>query len=267
MTLKINRSPLLCYIKLCASFHSHWWIHTGVTVRKCPIGVKIGDFLSHVTLKIDKWPWRTIGYIFYATSSFVHHFADSDEFKLELQPGNLPFGWKSEFFVACDLEIWRMTLKNNRTPLLCYCKLCESFHSHQWIQTGVRVRKRPIRVKIGDFLSRVSVTLKFDGSPWKTKGHLSYATSIFFASFHRHMWIQIGVSPFSISPFVIAVTSHGCHDVSNHRQQLFRAKNKKTSKSSTLVSLCEGKPPVTDGFPSQDASNWVNKPQETTIKR
>ena len=26
MTLKNNRAPLLCYFKLCAAFHSHWWI-------------------------------------------------------------------------------------------------------------------------------------------------------------------------------------------------------------------------------------------------
>ena len=37
------------------------------------------------------------------------------------------------------------------------------------------VRKRPIWVKIGYVLSRV--TLKFDGWPWKTLGHLSFAVS------------------------------------------------------------------------------------------
>ena len=79
---------------------------TGVTVRKCPVWVKIDDF-----------------------------------------------------FKLCDLEIWRMTLKNNRSPLLCYFKLCASFHDHMWIQTGVTVRKR---------LSWVltSVTLTFDLWPW-----------------------------------------------------------------------------------------------------
>ena len=54
-------------------------------------------------------------------------------------------------FVPCDLEIWWMTLKNNRAPLLCCFKLCATFHSHQWIQTGVAVRKRPIWVKFDDF--------------------------------------------------------------------------------------------------------------------
>ena len=44
MTLQNNRAPLLCYFKLCAAFCSHWWIQTGVTVRKRPIWVKFDDF-------------------------------------------------------------------------------------------------------------------------------------------------------------------------------------------------------------------------------
>ena len=44
MTLKNNQAPLLCYFKLCAAFRTHWWIQTGVTVRKRPIWVKFDDF-------------------------------------------------------------------------------------------------------------------------------------------------------------------------------------------------------------------------------
>ena len=63
------------------------------------------------------------------------------------------------FLEPCDLEIWQMTLKNNRAPLLSNIKLYASFHHHMWIQTGVTVRKR---------LSWVvtSVTLTFDLWPW-----------------------------------------------------------------------------------------------------
>ena len=106
MTLKNNRAPLLFYFKLCASFRSHWWIQTGVTVRKRP---------------------------------------------------NL--GQNRRFLELCDLEIWRMTLKNNRAPLLSNIKLYASFHHHIWMQTGVTVRKQ---------LSWVvtSVTLTFDLWPW-----------------------------------------------------------------------------------------------------
>ena len=151
MTLKNNRASLLCYFKLYASFRSHRWIEAGVTVRKRPIWVKIDDFFSRVTLKFDVWPWKTIGHLFYATSSFVHHFVAIRDFKLELQSGNANLGRIRRFLEPCDLEIWRMTLKNNRAPLLCYFKHCASFCSHWWIQTGVTVRKRPIWVKFGDF--------------------------------------------------------------------------------------------------------------------
>ena len=100
MTLKNNRVPLMYYFKLCASFHSHLWIQTWVTVQKRPIWVQIDDF-------------------------------------------------------PCDLEIWLMTLKNNRAHLLCHIKLCVSFHHHMWIQTGVMVRKHLNWVW-------TSVTLTFD---------------------------------------------------------------------------------------------------------
>ena len=107
MTLKNNRAPLLCYFKLYASFHSHRWIQAGVTVRKRPIWVKIIDFFSRVTLKFDRWPWKTIGHLFYATSSFVHHFEAIRDFKLELQSGNAQFGSNSTIFRA--VWPWNLT--------------------------------------------------------------------------------------------------------------------------------------------------------------
>ena len=150
MTLKNYRTPLLYHIKFCSSFQSHRWIKTWV--QKPSIRVEIGDFSSRVTLKFDKWPWKTIGRIFYAASSFVHHFVAISEFKLELQSENVQFGSKSTIFC---LEIWRVTLQNNRTHLLSNIKLCASFHHHMWIQIGVMVRKR-----INWVLT--SVTLTFD---------------------------------------------------------------------------------------------------------
>ena len=100
MTSKNNRALLLYYIKLCASFQIHWWIQTGFTVQKCSIRVEIGDMLSCVTLKFDGWPCKTIGHLFYPTSSFVHHFVPIGEFKLRLQSGNAQFGSKSTIFLA-----------------------------------------------------------------------------------------------------------------------------------------------------------------------
>ena len=99
MILENNRAPFLFYIKLCASFQSHGLIQSGVTVRKRSI-LKNRHFLSRVTLKFDRWPWKTIGHLYYTTSSFVNHFEAKGEIKLELHSGNPQVGSKSAIFVA-----------------------------------------------------------------------------------------------------------------------------------------------------------------------
>ena len=139
-------------------------------------------FIVPCDLKIWWMTLKTIGHLFYVASSFMHHFIAISEFKqTKVSPETLNSGQNQRFCVPCDLEIWWMTLKNNRAPLLCYFKLCAAFRSHWWIQTGVTVRKRPIWFKIHDLLSRV--TLKFDGWPWKTIGHLFYVASSFIHHF------------------------------------------------------------------------------------
>ena len=60
MALKNNRAPLLCYFKLCASFRSHWWIKTGVAVRKRPIWMSLNkanlrDLIAATRLVISNW--------------------------------------------------------------------------------------------------------------------------------------------------------------------------------------------------------------------
>ena len=66
-------------------------------------------------------------------------------------PETLNSGQNWQFYILCDLEIWRMTLKNNRALLQCCFKLRASFRSHQWTQTRVTVLKRPSLVQIDDF--------------------------------------------------------------------------------------------------------------------
>ena len=85
------------------------------------------------------------------------------------------------FLEPCDLEIWRMTLKNNRAPLLSNIKLYASFHHHMWIQTGVTVRKR---------LSWVvtSVTLAFDLWPWPFAWTLRWSLVITPENFMMIRW-------------------------------------------------------------------------------
>ena len=207
MTLKNNRAPLLFYFKLVASFRNHWCIETWVTVRKRPIWVKIDDFFSRVTSKFDIWPWKTIGHLFYATSSFVHHFIAIGEFKLELKSGNAQSGSNSTIFsavwpwnLADDLEQGKSEgfdscdLPSNLAQILSKSSIFQPvwpwnlMHDlKQGKSEGFEscdrpiIRKRPIWVKIGDILYRV--TLKFDGWPWKTIGHLSFAVSSFVQHF------------------------------------------------------------------------------------
>ena len=187
MTLKHNRAPLLCFVHL---FNAISKFKLKLQSRNAQFRSKSMIFVfSCVTLKFYGWPWKTMGHLFYTTSCFVHHFVPIGEFKLELQSGNAQFGSKSTIFLAvwpwnltndlyaigefklelqsrsaqfgskstilgeCDLAIWLMTLKNNRAPLLCYFKLCATFQSHWWIQTGVTVQKCPIWVKINNFLA------------------------------------------------------------------------------------------------------------------
>ena len=107
MTLENKRAPLLCCFQLCATFHSHWWIQTWVTVWKRPIWVKFDDFESRTTLKFDGWPSKTIGHLFYATSSFVHNFVAIGEFKLQLQSRNAQSGSNLTIFRA--VRRWNLT--------------------------------------------------------------------------------------------------------------------------------------------------------------
>ena len=104
----------------------------------------------------------------------------------------------------------RMTSKFDGWPrqimghlLYATSELCASFQSHQWIQTRVIVRKRPIRVKrvtvqkcpiwvkIDYFFHRV--TLKFDAWPWKNNRAPLLCCFKLCASFHSHQWIQTRV--------------------------------------------------------------------------
>ena len=66
------------------SFQIHLWIQTNVAVWKRSNLIKIGIFLSRVTLTFDGWPCKTIGHIFYAMLSFVHHFETISDFKLQV---------------------------------------------------------------------------------------------------------------------------------------------------------------------------------------
>ena len=138
--------------------------------------MKFDYFWSRVTLKFDGWPWKTIGHLYYATSSFVHHFV-----AIGYSPETPNLGQICQFLEPCDLEIWRMTLKNIRAPLLSNIKLYASFRHHMWIQTGVAVRK-PLSWVV------TSVTLTFDLWPWPFAGTLPWSLVITPENFMMIRW-------------------------------------------------------------------------------
>ena len=65
-----------------------------------------------VLIELRVWPWNLtdelekIGHLFYATSSFVHHFMAIAEFKMELQSGNAQFD--SKLAICCPVWPWNL---------------------------------------------------------------------------------------------------------------------------------------------------------------
>ena len=157
---------------------------------------------------------------FYTTSSFVHHFKAIGEFKLELQSRNPQFGSKSAiFFVPCDLEIWLMTLNNNRAPL----QYCQALHliSKSWVNSN--------RSYSGEILNLVQnqwffVPCDLETLRWRHNGHNN-------------------------------VSNQQPHDCLLNC--LFRRRSKKTWKL-CVTDLCTGNSPGNGEFPAQMASNAEN---------
>ena len=69
--------------------------------------IQIVNFSARVTVKFDGWPCKTIGHLFYATSSFVKHFVPIGEFKHKLQSGNAQSGSNLTIFRA--VQPWNLT--------------------------------------------------------------------------------------------------------------------------------------------------------------
>ena len=112
----------------------------------------------------------------------------------ELQSGKAQFGSKLAIFflsrVTLKFDAWPCKTKGH--PF--YGTSFVHHFSHRLIQTGVTIRIRPIWAWGEVFLSLV--TLKFDGSPWKTiRAPLLYAMSNFVHHVHSHRLIRTGVKP------------------------------------------------------------------------
>ena len=106
MTLINDKAPLWCYFKLCASFCSHWWIQTGVTVLKCSISVTMDDFflpcdleMLWMSLKNNRAPLLCC----FKLCALLH---TSDNSNLSYSPETLYSG-QNRFF--CHIWPWNLT--------------------------------------------------------------------------------------------------------------------------------------------------------------
>ena len=115
---------------------------TGLVI---PYWIQIVDFPACVTLTFDGWPRKVTGHFFYTMSSFVCASFQTHQW---IQ-AKVTVRKRSIRFEIDILSLWPWNLKDdhgNNRALLLYYKLCGSFQSHEWIQTGVTVWKRSIRV-------------------------------------------------------------------------------------------------------------------------
>ena len=127
---------------------------------------------------------------FWPSWSLIIPFRDWGKYDSSSKTLNSGTNWP--YSVPSDLKIWRMALKNIKTPFLCYFKLCALFRSRWFIQTGVTLRKRRNRsisvISLVPYdLEIWQMTLKNNGTP------LQYCIK-HSASLHCHMWIQDGVT-------------------------------------------------------------------------
>ena len=144
--------------------------------------------LSRVTLKFDWWPWKTIGHLFCATSSFVQYFVAIGEFKLELESGNAQSGSNSTIFRA----VWPWNLtddleKQQGTSSMLLQALCSIsyplVHSNLSYSPETPNLGQILRFLMPCDLENWQMTLKNNRAPLLCYFKLC-------ASFLSHWWIQ-----------------------------------------------------------------------------
>ena len=154
--------------------------------------IQIVNFSARVTVKFNGWPCKTIGHLFYATSSFVHHFVPIGEIKLVLQSGNAPFGSKSAIFWA----VWPRNFtddpqKQKSTSSMLLQALC--IISYPLVNSNLSYSpETPNLGQIWRFLE------PWDLEIWRMTLQTNRAPLLFFfklcASFLSHWWIQTWVT-------------------------------------------------------------------------
>ena len=154
-----------------------------------------GDYRIITHLYGDQWEVAISGFGIFSKwlSAFCFEQGKSEGFDNCDQPSNLTeIGFKSSIFQPCGLEIWLMTSKNYRAPLLHYIKLCASSETPRWIRTAVAVQKCSVLVKISDFFAPCDLEIQW--MTLKNNRDLLLCYIKLCASFQSHQWIQAKVT-------------------------------------------------------------------------
>ena len=93
-------------------------------------GSKSANFCFTATLKFDRWHWKIIGWLFYATSSYVCHFVANYEFKMVMVRKHL--NWVKICFDLRDLDLWYLTLTFCMNMALSMVITTENFRMVRW---------------------------------------------------------------------------------------------------------------------------------------
>ena len=145
----------------------------------------------------DEHKWCTQAIVYSLSTNFNGKYTTESQSSVLFGFQSVTCNYFNEFLSMLNMHcIWegRNTLEGthknnyqNRTKTDWFTAFLELIFGKQGKSEGFEscdrpiVRKRPIWVKIGDVLYRV--TLKFDGWPWKTKGHLSFVVLSFVQHF------------------------------------------------------------------------------------
>ena len=111
------------------------FVHHFVAIGEFKLELRSGNaqFWSNWTIFRAVWPW-TLMYDLQNNKAhllcYLLCYKVNSNWSFSQETPNLDqICW---FFELCDLELWEMTLKNNRAPRLRNIKLCASFHHHMF---------------------------------------------------------------------------------------------------------------------------------------
>ena len=135
------------------------------------------------------WPWDSMDDLLkqYGTSSILRQaLCIISKPSVNLNWSNiletLNSGQNRRFFVTCDLEIWWMTLKNNRAPLQYYVKPCASIKAMGEFKLELQSGNAQFGSKSAIFCPILRMTLKNNRASLLCCFKLG-------ASFYCHQWI------------------------------------------------------------------------------